>query len=54
MEEMGDNCNFKYLVMTGSTYEDTKGVWGAYRRFKTKTIVSEKDGGISREDARIA
>jgi hypothetical protein len=54
MEDNKDNCNFKYLVMTGSTYALNKGVWGAYRRFKTNSIVSEKDGGITKEKAKIA
>ena len=53
MEKKGE-CYFKYLVMTGSTYKNNSGEWGAYRRFKKASIVSLEDGGISKEKAKIA
>lgn len=40
--------------MTGSTYKNKSGEWGAYRRFKKASIVSLEDGGISKENAKIA
>lgn len=38
--EKNPNYYFKYVLIHASTYMSNKGIWGRYRRFKRKTIVS--------------